>query len=32
MEILSDPEAMKAINDFESGKMKMKPVECLDED
>ena len=32
MEILSDPQAMKAIRDFESGKMPMKPVECLDED
>jgi antitoxin YefM len=32
MEILSDPEAMKAIRDFEAGKTRMKPVECLDED
>jgi antitoxin YefM len=32
MEILSDKEAMKAIRAFESGKMPMKPVECLDED
>ena len=32
MEILSDPQAMKAIRKFESGKMKMEPVSCLDED
>ena len=32
MEILADPEAMKAIHEFEAGKTKMKPVECLDED
>ena len=32
MEILSDPEAMRSIREFESGKMKLKPVECLDED
>jgi PHD/YefM family antitoxin component YafN of YafNO toxin-antitoxin module len=32
MEILVDPEAMKAIRDFEAGKTKLKPVECLDED
>ena len=32
MEILSDAQAMKAIRDFDSGKMPMKPVECLDED
>lgn len=32
MEILSDSKAMKAIHDFESGKTKMKGVECLDED
>ena len=31
MEILSDAKAMKAIRDFESGKMPMKSVECLDE-
>ena len=30
MEILSDAEAMKAIHEFDSGKMRMKPVECLD--
>ena len=29
MEILADPEAMKAIRNFESGKTWMKPVECL---
>ena len=32
LEILSDTEAMRAIRRFESGKMKLKPVECLDED
>jgi len=32
MEILSDTEAMKAIREFDSGKMKMKPVGCLDDD
>lgn len=32
MEILADPEAMRAIRDFDSGKMKLNPVECLDED
>ena len=32
MEILSDPEAMRAIREFEAGKTKMKPVACLDED
>jgi antitoxin YefM len=32
MEILSDSQAMKAIRDFDSGKMPMKSVECLDED
>ena len=32
METLSDPAAMKAIRDFEAGKTKMKPVECLDDD
>jgi len=32
MEILSEAEAMKAIRAFESGKLKMKPVACLDED
>src|SRR5436309_13337590 len=31
MEILSDPEAMQAIRQFEAGKTKMRPVECLDE-
>lgn len=31
MEILADPDAMKAIRDFESGKMKMKNTACLDE-
>jgi hypothetical protein len=29
MEILADPEATKAIRNFESGKTRMKPVECL---
>src|ERR1051325_4520835 len=32
MEILSDPKAIKAIRDFESGRTEMRPVECLDED
>ncbi len=32
MEILSDPEALSAIREFEAGKTKMKGVECLDED
>ncbi|MEI7730611.1 MAG: type II toxin-antitoxin system Phd/YefM family antitoxin [Verrucomicrobiota bacterium] len=31
MEILADPEAMKAIREFESGKMTTKSVESLDE-
>ena len=31
MEILSDPDAMKAIREFETGKTKMKRVDCLDE-
>jgi len=31
MEILSDPDAMKAIREFEAGKTKMKRVDCLDE-
>ena len=31
MEILSDAEAMKAIREFDSGKMRMRSVECLDE-
>jgi antitoxin YefM len=29
MEILSDSAAMKAIREFDAGKMKMKGVECL---
>jgi PHD/YefM family antitoxin component YafN of YafNO toxin-antitoxin module len=32
MEILSDSAAMRSIREFESGKMKLNPVECLDED
>jgi antitoxin YefM len=32
MEILSDRGAMKAIREFEAGKMRLKPAECLDED
>ena len=32
MEILTDPQAMRAIREFEAGRTKMKPVECLDED
>ena len=32
MEILSDAGAMNAIRQFESGKMQMKPVTCLDEE
>jgi len=32
MKILSDPEAMNAIRNFEAGKTKMKSVACLDED
>ncbi len=32
MEILADPEAMRAIRNFDTGKTRMKPVECLDED
>ncbi len=32
MEILADPDAMRALHDFDAGKTKMKPVECLDED
>jgi PHD/YefM family antitoxin component YafN of YafNO toxin-antitoxin module len=32
MEILSNPEAMKAIAEFEAGKTRMQPVSVLDED
>lgn len=32
MEILSEPQAIKAIRDFEAGKTKMMPVDSLDED
>ena len=32
LEIMSNPKAMKAIRDFEAGKIKFKPVEALDED
>jgi PHD/YefM family antitoxin component YafN of YafNO toxin-antitoxin module len=32
MELLSNPEAMKAVRDFESGKARMHPVSVLDED
>ena len=32
MEILSDRQAMRAIQEFEEGKTKMKPVTSLDED
>jgi hypothetical protein len=32
MELLSNPEAMKAVRDFESGKARMHPVGVLDED
>lgn len=32
MELLSNPEAMKAVRDFESGKARMYPVSVLDED
>ena len=31
LEILGDPNAMKAIRDYENGRMKFKPVEHLDE-
>ncbi len=31
MEILANPEAMKAISDFESGASKGKDISCLDE-
>lgn len=32
MEILSNPEAMRAVREFESGKTRMYPVSTLDED
>jgi len=32
MEIMANPKAMKAIRDYEAGKMKFKDVSCLDED
>ena len=32
MEFLSNPEAMKAVHEFESGKTRMHPVSVLDED
>ena len=32
MEIMANPKAVKAIRDYEAGKMKFKPVEVLDED
>ena len=31
LEILGDPSAMKAIRDYENGRLKFKPVEHLDE-
>jgi PHD/YefM family antitoxin component YafN of YafNO toxin-antitoxin module len=31
LEILSDPQAMKAVREFESGKTRMRPVSTLDE-
>ena len=31
LEIFGDPNAMKAIRDYEGGRMKFKPVEHLDE-
>ena len=31
LEILGDPNAMKAIRDYEGGRMKFKPVEHLNE-
>jgi PHD/YefM family antitoxin component YafN of YafNO toxin-antitoxin module len=32
MELLSNPEAVKAVRDFETGKARMHPVSVLDED
>ena len=32
MEVLSNPKAMEAIREFESGKARMHPVNVLDED
>ena len=32
MEILANPKAMEAISDYETGKVQMKDVSCLDED
>jgi hypothetical protein len=32
LEIMANPEAMKAIREYESGEVKMKDVSCLDED
>lgn len=31
MEILANPKAMKAISEYEAGKVKMRDVSCLDE-
>ena len=32
MELLANPEAMKAVHEFESGQTRMHPVSVLDED
>ena len=32
LEIMANPKAMKAIRDYEAGKVKMLPVSALDED
>ena len=32
LELLASPEAMRAIRDYEAGRMKLLPVEALDED
>jgi antitoxin YefM len=32
LDIMADPAAMKAIRDYEAGKLKFKDVGCLDDD
>jgi antitoxin YefM len=32
LDIMADPAAMKAIRDYEAGKLKFKDVSCLDDD
>lgn len=32
LDIMADPDAMKAVRDYEAGKTRFKSVSCLDED